>query len=738
MGQSPSTLIANFQKDAEKEKKANDALQALMEMAKLQQDKFYLVVQANMNSQKLIPVDVIIRQENILQATSSTEITGVDDIINTTFAAFAAGDVANGVASIVQTGLNLLVGSYSGNISSRDSYVITAGKIGGIMRIDMHFFAYQFTSSQLTDICKQVVSVSVVVSSVDSSKLSNSTLRNIVQIVYGNLPTEDQSRILEQLETAARKDLVSRPDPRVVAAHLSRAVKKVGQPQVKNPITDNAEFTISTIMGEAKGAANRFQDYLLGGIVEVYEKDLKIGRNLVTASVTCIPSTEGLGDDLLTCVADVVLEKTPMLNLSTAGSPSPLLARIIQNLLQRAIDFSYIDLPIESFVMAEYPPVPDMDIPITEAQWKNLIGEFPGLVKFNRADFRQTDLSTEEAMQAGLKSPIYNCIAWSLENTYQWINPPRELVDFIQLYKACGYEVCSSDEAEVDGYRGYNQKLKRDVMTHGARQHDGKWSSKCGSLLRMTHPRKALEGHPYGNVIVSFKSAHVITNVPGPKYDAKSVSASSTKLSSVVGQLAAAFPQVSDSFKSNWQAWADSWLLPSMAWNQSASDYATGVEWDTLVDMGQSILPMVVHQLSDEHNIFGCLLYNQLQTDASKKISPTDLTQYYILNNQAKDIIKLYGDFVGTYEKHSQDWGAEMERADLSANAGTHKRGSAYKALLSMGSAIVPLVMYSYSSDKSGYWHELLNELVHGTRSDHLARGSLDSYAKWSDWFQNL
>ncbi|KAI0554289.1 hypothetical protein F4679DRAFT_527813 [Xylaria curta] len=731
MGQSPSSLIQSFQNDAEKEKKANDSLQALMEMAKLQQDKFYITVQANMNSQKLVPIDVIIRQENILQATSSTEIKGVKDIINRTFAAFAAGDVADGVATIVQTGLDLLVGSYSGNVSSRDSYVITAGNLGGITRIDMHFFAYQFTSSQLTDICKQVVSVSIVVSSVDSSKLSNSTLRNIVQIVYGDLPTEGQTRILDQLETAAKNDLLSRPDPRVVAAHLSRAVKRVGEPQGKDITTDKADFTITTTMGDAKLAATRFEDYLTTSIINVYG-NLKIGWSLVTdkVNVTCVPSlTKGLGDDLLKCMADIELVKAPMLNLSTAGSSKPLLAKIIQNLLQQEIDTNSINLPIESFAMTEDPPVPITDKEITKAEWKDLIGEFPCLKGSNRQDYRQTGQATR----------TYNCIAWSLENTSQWINPPHDSTDFKKLYEACGYVECSRDEAEVDGYWGYNEDLKRDVMTHGARQDNGKWSSKCGSLIRMSHPRFGLEGDGgYGKVVLNFKSAHVPTNIPGPKYDAKSVSASSTKLSSIVGHLAAAFPQVSDSFKSNWKAWADSWLLPSKARFQSASDYAIGVEWDALVDMGQSILPMVVHQLSDEQNVFGCLLYNKLQSDASKKISPEDVTQYYILNNQAKDIIKLYGDFVGTYEQHSQDWRAEMERADLSANAGKHKRGSAYKALLSMGSAIVPLVMYSYSSDKSGYWHELLNELVHGTRSDHLARGSHASYAKWSDWFQNL
>ncbi|OTA70221.1 hypothetical protein K449DRAFT_320464, partial [Hypoxylon sp. EC38] len=184
MGQTVSSLIENLQQDSEKEKKANDALNALVEMAKLQQERFSLTVQNNIGNQKLIPVDVIISQESILQATTSSQVTGVSDIISTLFSAFASGDVAKGVVALVQTGLNILIGSYSGNTSSRDTYIITTGELGGVMRIDMHFFAYQYTSSQLTDICKQVISVNIVISSVDISKLSDSTLRAIVQNVY--------------------------------------------------------------------------------------------------------------------------------------------------------------------------------------------------------------------------------------------------------------------------------------------------------------------------------------------------------------------------------------------------------------------------------------------------------------------------------------------------------------------------------------------------------------------------
>lgn len=58
---------------------------------------------------------------------------------------------------------------------------------------------------------KQVVSVSLVVSSVDSSKLDDSTITNIVQLVYGSLPIEDQKKILRQLKDAMKDEVPSAP-----------------------------------------------------------------------------------------------------------------------------------------------------------------------------------------------------------------------------------------------------------------------------------------------------------------------------------------------------------------------------------------------------------------------------------------------------------------------------------------------------------------------------------------------
>lgn len=299
------------------------------------------------------------------------------------------------------------------------------------MRIDMHFFTYQFTSSQLTDICKQVISVSVVVSSVDSSKLKSSTLANIVQTVYGHLKLEEQQRILSQLEMAAKKSLSSTPDPGVVAAHFSRAVKRVGNPREVNPVTDFAKFTIKTTVGSASNAALSFQSYLRGGIVQFYSQP-SITTKLVTVQVDCIRSTDDVSNSKLDCEASVTISTTVQ-SSPKAGAPGTLLAQLIRNLLQLALNPDKADLPIERFTIDSEPPDPGMHERISDTEWRVLLIPFPNLKKWDRDDFWKTDYDFEEAKK--LHRPVYNCIAWSMENTYQWIDAPASFGDFVKL---CG------------------------------------------------------------------------------------------------------------------------------------------------------------------------------------------------------------------------------------------------------------------------------------------------------------
>lgn len=84
---------------------------------------------------------------------------------------------------------------------------MNCGSLGGISRIDMHFYAYRYISPQLTDIAKQVMCVSIVRSSVDPKTLSDATLRNIVQSTYSSSTLDEQTQMYDQLAQARGEKL---------------------------------------------------------------------------------------------------------------------------------------------------------------------------------------------------------------------------------------------------------------------------------------------------------------------------------------------------------------------------------------------------------------------------------------------------------------------------------------------------------------------------------------------------
>ncbi|OQE13521.1 hypothetical protein PENFLA_c046G02559 [Penicillium flavigenum] len=80
---------------------------------------------------ELIPVGHIIHQESIVRCGISNK-PDVGKEITKAFRSFVKGDLADGISTVVQDGIGLLVGSYEGNQSTRTSYTITTGDLGGI------------------------------------------------------------------------------------------------------------------------------------------------------------------------------------------------------------------------------------------------------------------------------------------------------------------------------------------------------------------------------------------------------------------------------------------------------------------------------------------------------------------------------------------------------------------------------------------------------------------------------
>jgi hypothetical protein len=106
----------------------------------------------------------------------------------------------------------------------------------------------------------------------------------------------------------------------------------------------------------------------------------------------------------------------------------------------------------------------------------------------------------------------YNCIAWAVGVSSQWWWPdpngaypwpegiPRAVTveAFLGAFATLRYQSCESAELET-GFEKVALYSLDGKPTHAARQlPDGRWTSKLGKYLNITHALSALEGPVYG------------------------------------------------------------------------------------------------------------------------------------------------------------------------------------------------------------------------------------------------
>jgi hypothetical protein len=99
----------------------------------------------------------------------------------------------------------------------------------------------------------------------------------------------------------------------------------------------------------------------------------------------------------------------------------------------------------------------------------------------------------------------YNCIAWSVGITNQWIWPGYTVADFDAFYASHSWSVASTGKREYKKRKValYANNSNPNDCTHGSREtHDCGWDeSKLGPSERIMHIRSELEGGSYGEVI---------------------------------------------------------------------------------------------------------------------------------------------------------------------------------------------------------------------------------------------
>ena len=187
MGQSVSQVKEQAKKDsAEAEKQANDALNALLEMAKNNLKLFETQVEENADLHH-VQINKILKSAKLIKCSVETNTKNIQNEVKGLLGDIANGHFLSAISGVVGTGLDVLFGNYSGNTSEVTSSTVSVGVLGNFSKVDYYMYSYQYTSQALLKVAKNVVCVAVVVSSVKVDTLDKTDVDNLLVLSFGGM-----------------------------------------------------------------------------------------------------------------------------------------------------------------------------------------------------------------------------------------------------------------------------------------------------------------------------------------------------------------------------------------------------------------------------------------------------------------------------------------------------------------------------------------------------------------------
>jgi hypothetical protein len=221
----------------------------------------------------------------------------------------------------------------------------------------------------------------------------------------------------------------------------------------------------------------------------------------------------------------------------------------------------------------------------------------------------------------GEETPDYNCIAWTVGITDDWINPKSSLQEWAEFYDGYGFEH-DPEGGEIAIWK------RGSTYTHGSVASDSDdfdWESKCGALLRLLHDEDELAGDgddDYGTIFTYFRRrdeerATARINVSSPKPTAMTSRDTANLAHTFANEVE---PSLREAFREQFKAWKATWFAGRMALSSDTRDRTDSYSYRALIKMGPAILPLVVEELLEPSNFVANCLYLDLQSDAKLRL----------------------------------------------------------------------------------------------------------------------
>lgn len=186
MGQAASVVRAAAKStNGENEKMVNDSLNAMGSLAREKMKNFRLKVTSNSDTHE-VPVDKLISTNYMICCSVSEDDKNIKQTVTDLCGNIVSGKFLDALVTGANAMISALFGSTTGNESEYNSYKISVGNLGGIVRLDAYLYMYKFSSETMINLTKNVVVVCVAASSVDPTALDVATLRVAIQQTYGD------------------------------------------------------------------------------------------------------------------------------------------------------------------------------------------------------------------------------------------------------------------------------------------------------------------------------------------------------------------------------------------------------------------------------------------------------------------------------------------------------------------------------------------------------------------------
>jgi hypothetical protein len=85
----------------------------------------------------------------------------------------------------------------------------------------------------------------------------------------------------------------------------------------------------------------------------------------------------------------------------------------------------------------------------------------------------------------------------------------------------------------------------------------------------------------------------------------------------IAAEREAVAADLKEAFEAAFRAWKETWFSGGLAVNSNPRSRAVGKEYDALIALGPSILPLLVEKLADPENFLALQLYDSIQPDGN-------------------------------------------------------------------------------------------------------------------------